>query len=136
MSRKQVYQKPDGSIGVRTLPKPGAMEAQQQFKDKCNINEIMRKYHKTGMIDHLRRSPGQYADLTQIKDYDAALNTVINARQSFMTLPSEVRSRFQNEPQALINFLQDEKNYEEGVKLGLLKARPVTPPVVENPEKK
>jgi len=125
MSRKQIYSKPDGSIGVRTLPKEGALEAQQQFKDKCNINSIMRKYHKTGMIDHLRRTPGQYANLLDVKDYDSALQTVISARDSFMTLPSEVRARFGNEPQGVIDFLKDPKNYDEGVKLGLLTPRPI-----------
>jgi len=125
--RKQIYTKPDGTTGVRTLPQEGSLKAQQQFKEKCDINHIMRKYHKTGLIEHLSRKQGTYADLTSIKGYDEALQTVINARESFMSLPSAVRNRFQNEPQKVIDFLADSNNYDEGVKLGLLKARP-TPP--------
>jgi len=132
MSRKVVYKKADGSIGVKTMPREGDVEAQQQFKEKVNINNIMKKYHATGMIDHLRRQPGSYADLTSIKDYDTALNTVITARESFMTLPSDVRQRFGNNPQAVLDFLKEEKNYEEGLKLGLIKPRPVPP--VETPK--
>ena len=43
----------------------------------------------------------------------------MQAQQSFESLPSELRGRFENDPAKLIDFLSDERNNAEAVKLGL-----------------
>ena len=45
------------------------------------------------------------------------------AQQSFEMLPSELRSKFGNDPGKLIEFMSDEKNIEDCYKFGL-KIRP------------
>lgn len=107
--------------------------AQQQFRDETDINKIMKKYHATGMITHLARNPGRYADLSTIKDYAQSLQTVIDAQGAFNILPSEIRNRFQNDPNQLLAFIADENNREEAIKLKIInppppKETPTNPP--------
>lgn len=113
--------RPDGSIRIFKVTKEGEKSpVQQQFEEQSNINNIMKKYHATGMITHLNRKQGQYADMTQVKDYATSLQTVIDAQNAFMTLDSSIRKRFQNNPQELINFLKNPKNKDEAIALGIV----------------
>lgn len=116
---KQIkYTRPDGSIGIKTKnEKP--TKTKQAMRDMVNVNSIIKKYRQTGIITHISSKDGTYGDFVEIKDFAGALNTVIKARQQFELLPSETRSRFGNDPHQLIKFLQDPKNVDESVKLGL-----------------
>ena len=40
-----------------------------------------------------------------------------------MALPSDVRSRFGNNPAELLDFLNDNSNYDEAIRLGLIHAK-------------
>lgn len=119
---KIIEKRENGTVRVKTVPE-GESLTQQQFADETNINKIMKKYHATGMITHLNRKQGQYVDLSNVKNYQESLQTVIDAQKSFMTLPSEVRKRFENDPQQIINFLSDENNREEAISLGLIQKK-------------
>lgn len=96
----------------------------QFSKDESDINTIMKKYETTGQFQCHIKQGGAYQDFLQITDFHDMMNTVIYAKEAFQTLPAHVRARFQNDPGQLLEFLQDEKNYDEGVKLGLLNERP------------
>jgi len=106
---------------VTEFTKPS--KTQQQFKDQCDVNKIIKKYNKTGELTHLRQSKGVFADLTYVGDYRQALDKVIQANKSFMELNSQTRNRFQNDPQKLIEFLADPKNESEAIELGLIMAK-------------
>lgn len=101
---------------------------QQQFKDQCDVNLIVAKYKKTGEWLHLTRKQGIYADVSEITDYHEATQKVLNAQTAFAALPSHLRNRFQNDPAQLLAFLQDPKNYDEGVSLGLFEPKPAAQP--------
>lgn len=92
--------------------------AQQQFKDECDINNILRQFNITGQLPNAPLSP-RYGDFTGISDYKTALDRVIAADEEFMSLPAELRARFDNEPANLIEFLDNEENRLEAEKLGL-----------------
>lgn len=92
---------------------------QGQFKDECDVNMIIAKYKKTGIITHLNNKTGVYADITELGNYQEALGKVIAAETAFNQLPSEIRSKFHNNPQELIEYLDNPKNTEESIKLGL-----------------
>ena len=92
---------------------------QQHFKDETDINNILRQFNVTGMLPEAPLSP-RYGDFSGIVDYHSALNAVIAAEDSFMTLPAQIRARFENDPAQLIDFLGDENNRSEAEKLGLL----------------
>ena len=103
--------------------------AQQQFKDECDINNILRQFNVTGLLPETPLSP-RYGDFTGINDYQTALNAVIAAEDGFMALPADLRARFDNDPSNLINFLNDESNKDEAVKLGLVDQK-----LIENEQK-
>jgi hypothetical protein len=105
--------------------------AQQQFKDECDINNILRQFNITGQLPDAPLSP-KYGDFSGINDYKTALDRVIAADEEFMNLPAQLRARFENEPNNLIEFLENEQNREEAVKLGLVEPKEdlsSTPPV-------
>lgn len=103
--------------------------AQQHFKDECDINNILRQFNVTGMLPEAPLSP-RYGDFTGIVDYHSALNAVIAAEDGFMALPAQIRSRFENDPELLINFLDDPNNRDEAIKLGLVDGQ-----MIENDQK-
>lgn len=121
-SDQEMYLKASGLMGVRSVNLEASM-TDQQYKDDCDANHIIKKYITTGEFTHKTSQVGQYADFTMITDYQDMLETVTYARDAFMTLPAEVRSKFQNDPGKLLTFLQDDKNYEEALKLGLVEKR-------------
>lgn len=96
--------------------------AQQQFRDECDINEIMRRFGQTGILPDQPLSP-KYGDFTGVSDYKTALDRVIAADEEFMSLPAELRARFDNDAANLIQFLDDESNRDEAVKLGLVEPK-------------
>lgn len=101
----------------------------QAFRDECDINNIMRRYEKDGLIAHVARVNGSYGDFTDPPSYQEALNKVISAQDMFMTLPAKLRFRFGNDPQQFLAFVQDEANAEEMYALGLAVKKAPEPPV-------
>lgn len=97
----------------------GESMTQQQFKAECDVNNILAKYKRTGMLSHIQKHQGNFGDFSSIEDYQTSLGKLMQAQQSFESLPSELRAKFDNDPAQLISFLSDEKNNAEAVKIGL-----------------
>ncbi|WNK13289.1 MAG: internal scaffolding protein [Microvirus sp.] len=93
----------------------------QQFKDECDINNIIRAFKVTRQISHMRANAeqGTYTDLPDPLDFQESLNVVLAAEASFATLPAKVRERFGNDPQGFLAFMADPANQDEVIKLGL-----------------
>jgi phage internal scaffolding protein len=105
--------------------------AQQQFKDECDINNILRQFNITGQLPNAPLSP-RYGDFTGISDYKTALDRVIAADEEFMNLPATLRARFDNDAANLIEFLDNDENRLEAEKLGLVEPKQtITAPAVE-----
>jgi len=100
--------------------------AQQNFKDESDINYIVRQFGLTGELPSQTISP-QYGDFTGVLDYHSAVNAVLAAQDEFMDLPAQIRARFNNDPAHLIDFLGNDENREEAIKLGLV-AKPISEP--------
>lgn len=112
---------------------------QQSAKDECDINIIVERAKRGADISHLSKAAPMYGDFTKIPSYREALQIVVDARTAFNALDANVRERFANDPAKMIDFLRDGKNYDEALKLGLVKPRPVaveTPSVPEKAPKK
>lgn len=97
----------------------------QSFVPECDINNIMKRYEKDGIITHVARYNGEYGAFAGVPEFHDAMNRVIEAEAMFMSLPAAVRSRFRNDPASFIEFATDDKNKDELRKMGLLK--PVVP---------
>ena len=103
---------------------PGESRTKQQFKDECDINNIMAKYMKTGTIEFRNKYEPRYGDVTG-EDFQIAMNIVADARAMFLDLPSHVRERFDNDPAQFLDFVGDKANYDEARELGLLSVPPL-----------
>lgn len=117
--------------------------AKQEFREEADINVIVKRFGLTGQLPPVVRTP-QYGDFTGITDYHTAVTAVREAEEGFMELPAQIRDRFHNDPQALLEFLADKDNHAEAQKLGLVKATepqaqpaavtpPSTPPAPAQP---
>ena len=113
----------------------GESLTQQQFAEDAKIQNIVKKYDSQGFFDTINRNPAQYGDFTQITDLHSAMDKIHEAKENFMTIPSHIRERFQNDPQQFYSFASDENNFDELVDMGLATERvpdnPVSSPVVE-----
>lgn len=95
--------------------------AKQSFKDECDVNKIMERFEKTGLISHVNKYQGDYGDAVGIQDYHASMNQVIAAQEAFDSLPSKIRARFGNNPGDFLNFMENPENKDEAIQLGLIK---------------
>lgn len=88
-------------------PSPEETEVQQHFKDECDIHTILRRIEAGGDPAVLQARKGFYADLTElpVDSLAEAYDAVAFGDEAFMSLSSEVRSRFGNDPFAFAEFL-------------------------------
>jgi len=117
---------------------PAKDVTKQSFSAECNINTIMAKYARTGLIEHVSKRQGNYGDFSNVQNYHDSINQVNAAHDMFYELPSALRKRFSNDPGSFIDFVSDPNNIEEMRSLGLLepvKVDTVVPldPVREEP---
>lgn len=117
---------------------------QQQFKEETDINTIVERFGISGETPPTMNFPSEQ-DFTEAFDFQTSMNVIVQARESFMTLPAKVRARFQNDPQQFMEFMHDETNIDEMIKLKLAVKReertkpeekPPTKPEEKPPENK
>ena len=98
-------------------------KTKQSFSNDCDINKIMAKAIKTGMlVDSVGISSRQaiFADVADIGDYRVVMDKIVKANEAFEQLSAEIKNRFNNDPALLVDFMKDSGNLEEACKLGLL----------------
>jgi len=102
----------------------------QSEKDGCDINYILNNLQKTGNLPSHARDPSsaKFIDVSNITDYQQSLNIVLEAERAFNNLPSEIRTRFNNNPAELIAFTENPQNQDEAVRLGLANPYPAEAP--------
>lgn len=114
-------------------------KTKQEFLEESDVNNILDQYETSGVIPETRPGEPAYADFTDpvFSDFQRAQNIVIDANYSFQALPARVRERFNNDPAALIAFVQDDSNRKEAEELGLIRedrmAPPAAPPAPDVP---
>lgn len=117
-----------------TFATSGPSRTHQAHKEECDINRIMRRYAKTGVIEHVNRYQGRYGDFTQVpEDYESALAHVQEAEDMFMSLPSSIRKRFDNSPGEFLAFASDPDNADAMRELGLSGRPEPASDVIEDP---
>lgn len=111
--------------GLACDPEEG--RTHQSFREEVDINTIVERFGLTGELPENVRLPVS-GDFTGITDFQTALNAVRSAEEAFMELPAQLRARFANDPQKLLEFVEDGSNLAEARKLGLLADPPPKPP--------
>lgn len=111
-----VTERGDGSRRVAIVC--GGGRTKQDMKDECDINKIMARFQRTGAITHVAKYEPQYGFAPAI-EFQEATEIVRQAQQMFDDLPSALRKKFENDPAKFLDFVQDEKNADEMLELGL-----------------
>ena len=95
---------------------------QQHFRDECDVNTIIDRYTRTGVIpsELVNSAAGVYGDFSDVGDFMQMQEKLLKAKASFGSLPSAIRDRFHDNPGELIDFVKDPNNYDEAVKLGIV----------------
>ena len=106
---------------------------QQQFKEEADINTIVDRFLRSGVLPNAVNMP-QYVDYEGVFDFQSAMNTVRQADENFMRLDAKVRARFNNSPQEFLEFFANPENSDEAIRLGLAipKASTVASATVED----
>ena len=116
--KRTITKRPNGRI--RVSDNTGTKSrVEPQHGEECNINTIMRKMHAQGILPHFKTG-GNFGNFTEMDDFHTCQNRIIAANNDFMALPSELRSKFQNDPGQLLDFLSDENNRAEAIEMGLI----------------
>lgn len=97
----------------------GPSLAQQNFKDECDINNLVRSFGLGAKMPENLRLP-RYGDFSHISSFHDAVNAIAQARETFDSLPAATRDFFRNDPQRFVAFCEDEKNRDKAVELGLI----------------
>lgn len=118
---------------VRPVVNTGPGLTKQSHKDETNVNLILRRYQKTGMINFVNSQKGAYMDTDPIEFQDA-MNMIIQANNMFESIPSGIRKRFSNDPKEFYEFLHNPENEEEMIRLGLATAKIPAPVPEPEPE--
>lgn len=98
----------------------------QSGADEADINNIVSRYHKTGVLPGID-APQVFADVSDSLSYQEALQTVITAEAQFMALDATTRKKFDNNPAEFLAFVDDPRNAQELVQMGLATLAPSTP---------
>ena len=105
----------------------------QAPKDECDINRIVNKFLRTGVVDHLANKQPRYLDCVNVTNYNDAIDIVRNAQSEFEALPAAVRRRFDNDPAAFLAAFDDPALRGELEELGLIEPAPVDDPPQADP---
>lgn len=100
----------------------------QSMKKDCDINFIVKQFQKTGVVEHAARYNGDYGAFENAPNFHEAMNIVAEANSMFESVPSNVRTQFDNDPGKFLAFATDPANRDGLVELGLAKALPASAP--------
>lgn len=104
---------------------------QQSHAAETNINTIMAKYQKTGLLDHVNEHGPTYGDQPAAEDFHAAMNLVAGTNSLFEELPSSTRELFENDPAQFLAYVSDEDRRNDLIntkKINLEESKDPLPP--------
>ncbi len=104
---------------LQSMPVGSSLTKQASMRE-CDINTILSQYEKTGLLTHVNEHHGDYADYSDVVDLHTAIGVVHDAESMFSSLPSAIRSEFQNSPVKFLDFVSDPTNEDRMVEMGLL----------------
>ena len=97
---------------------PDASMTHQDARNDCDINKIMKRFERSGMIDHVNSREGSYGDFSEVPDYQSALDAVMDAQEAFLGLDARLREEFRNDPGEFLTWFDgasDDEKREKGL---------------------
>lgn len=120
----------DPEIEKARPPKPtvdtGPGRTKQSMRDDSDINLIMSKYKKTGVINFVNSQQATYDDMENI-DFHQAMTIIADANAMFAEMPAHLRKEFKNDPGVFLEFVHNPDNAQKMYELGLSKTAPPAP---------
>lgn len=121
----------------KTFPKP-VIDCSEDLKNgghavqadaaEVNINNIIKRIEKGGAMPEVNGQPF-YGDVSEFNGLADSIEKIQTANKLFMSYPADLRSRFDNDPVKMVEFLENPNNLKEAVELGLA----IRPPETEAP---
>ena len=99
----------------------------QEFADECDINVLLARYEKTGVLNHYASVEPVYMDLSEVPDLQESLLVMREAERAFMTLPAIVRREFDNDAVKFLQYAQNPENIEQ------IREWKLAPPLPQDP---
>jgi phage internal scaffolding protein len=93
-------------------------KTEQHHEPETNINRIVARnglqlQSDVQALQHMR------FDDVQNNDFQEMMNFIIHARESFKDIPSQIRSKFGNDPVQFVDFVQNPENHQQLIDWGL-----------------
>ena len=98
------------------------------MKNECDINLLLKRYRDHGVPPSMAVGEPRYLDCSEIPDFRAAMDVVLNAEAAFMQLPADVRKELDNDPAKFLEYAQDPENLDQMRKWGLAAPEAVPEP--------
>lgn len=91
----------------------------QEFKDECNVNNILKRYAAQAQVMGVPLSEllpklgsAPYGDFTNLDSFMEMKNKVARATQVFEALPSDVRAKYGNTVEGFLGALNNPDEYK------------------------
>lgn len=86
-----------------------AQGAKQEFKDECDINIILKRFEKQGILTHVNNKIPYFGEAPS-QTYTEVMHQMAAAKEYFETLPSSIRNEFGNSVSEFIDFATNPEN--------------------------
>lgn len=116
---------------IKDCSTAGPSRTRQEFKQECDINFLMERYVRTGVLGDpslAGKREAAFGDFSDSQDFQQCQDRLVAAAAAFDSLPGVVRERFNQDPGRVLEFLADESNREEAIELGFIEKPAVVPP--------
>lgn len=97
---------------IQVYKKPGVSLTEQHHAKACDINAIMAKYLKTGVLDHVKENEALFGDISQL-DFKGSMDTIKAVETQFYDLPAYARKHYQGDPQKYLAAISTEEGIRE-----------------------
>lgn len=101
-----------------------SLTVQEQAVD-ADINLIVKRFGITGQLPSNVNVPLP-EDFYEVSDFHTAMAVIRDGQEAFDRMPAGVRARFENDPHQFLEFVHDETNVEECIRLGIAVRKPAS----------
>ena len=122
MSRVSIAGKKDWTelpAAAGAHPSGGKSKTKQADADAADINKIIKRFYRTGLLDDMVPGEARYGDFTGSLEYYDAMVKVREAQEDFLLAPAELRRYCDNDVGKFLDLVQDPDQLEKLKELGL-----------------
>lgn len=119
-----------GRVRVQHVNEDPEMTKQSHLSS-TSIMHVIQRHDRQSLLTSLNNAQLEYGDVSEMGDYQDALERVRSAEEQFYSLPSKARKVFGNSAARFLDAAHDPDKRDLLIKAGLLPAPPIP---VEEPE--